>query len=105
FFLVQEGPQAIGLAHMSIRHDYVEGASEDYACAYLEAIYIQKDWRLQGLGRRLVDTCRQWAKDQGCRQLASDTPLDNETSLHFHLKLGFAEAGRLVHFIETLEEV
>lgn len=105
FFLVHEGPQAIGFAHMSIRHDYVEGALEGRACAYLEAIYIQEKWRLGGLGRRLVDACRQWAKDQGCRQLASDTPLDNQASLDFHLKLGFSEAGRLVHFIETLEEV
>ncbi|NLA81399.1 MAG: GNAT family N-acetyltransferase [Clostridiaceae bacterium] len=104
FFLVQEGPEAIGFAHMSIRHDYVEGALEDQACAYLEAIYIQEDWRLQGLGRRLVQVCRQWARDQGCRQLASDTPLDNQSSLDFHLKLGFSEAGRLVHFIEILEE-
>ena len=103
FFLVREGPKVIGLAHMGIRHDYVEGALEDGACAYLEAIYIQEDRRFQGLGRRLVDACRQWAKDQGCQQLASDTPLDNQASLDFHLKLGFSEAGRLVHFIDILE--
>ena len=28
----------------------------------------------------------------------------DQISLNFHLKLGFAEAGRLVHFIDTLKE-
>lgn len=104
FFLALEDSKALGVAHISIRHDYVEGASTDTACAYLEAIYVRPERRLQGLGGALVSGCRQWAVRQGCRQLASDALLDNEDSLHFHLKLGFREVARLIHFIETIED-
>lgn len=104
FFLALEDSQALGVAHVSIRHDYVEGATAGSACAYLEAIYVRPERRLQGLGRALVSGCRQWAVGQGCRQLASDARLDNEDSLYFHLKLGFREVDRLIHFMESIED-
>ena len=40
--------------------------------------------------------CQNWAKDQGCLEFASDCELDNEYRLKFHLKMGFAEANRII---------
>ena len=38
----------------------------------------------------------------GCSEFASDCELSNEASLAFHLKMGFAEANRVICFAKTL---
>ena len=42
------------------------------------------------------------AIEKGCREFASDCELDNEVSLKFHLKVGFAEANRIICFTKQL---
>jgi aminoglycoside 6'-N-acetyltransferase I len=58
--------------------------------------------RGQKLGRELVQTAEQWAREKGCTEMASDTWLDNEVSIAAHLKLGYYEVERLVHFVKRL---
>ena len=43
-----------------------------------------------------------WAVAQGCREMASDAELANETSRKAHLGLGYEETSRLVHFRKPL---
>ena len=43
-----------------------------------------------------------WARGKGCSEMASDTWLDNEASIRAHVKLGYAEVERLVHFVKQL---
>ncbi|MHB8778501.1 MAG: GNAT family N-acetyltransferase, partial [Anaerolineales bacterium] len=43
-----------------------------------------------------------WARERGCTEMASDTWLDNEASIRAHLKLGYLEVERLVHFVKPL---
>jgi len=38
----------------------------------------------------------------GCTEMGSDTWLDNEASISAHLKTGYFEADRLVHFMKKL---
>jgi aminoglycoside 6'-N-acetyltransferase I len=58
--------------------------------------------RGQKLGRELVQVAEGWAREKGCVEMASDTWLENETSIAAHLKLGYEEAERLVHFVKRL---
>ena len=69
---------------------------------YIEAWYVDEHMRGQKLGKELVRTAVQWAREKGCTEMASDTWLDNETSIAAHLKLGYYEADRLVHFVKRL---
>ena len=41
---------------------------------------------------------------RGKTEFASDCELDNSGSLAFHLKMGFAEANRIICFHKTLED-
>ncbi|MBQ9195954.1 MAG: GNAT family N-acetyltransferase [Clostridia bacterium] len=88
-------------AQCSLRHDYVEGTTTS-PVGYLEGIYTAPGIRGQGVARKLLEACMDWARDQGCREFASDCELGNDDSLAFHLAAGFTEANRIVCFTRTL---
>jgi aminoglycoside 6'-N-acetyltransferase I len=81
--------------------DYGEGC-ETSPVGYIEAWYVDEHIRGQKLGRDLIYAAEQWAREKGCTEMASDTWLDNETSIAAHLRLGYQEADRLVHFMKRL---
>jgi aminoglycoside 6'-N-acetyltransferase I len=81
--------------------DYGEGC-ETSPVGYIEAWYVDEHVRGQKLGKELVQAAEQWARAKGCSEMASDTWLENETSIAAHLKLGYQEAERLVHFVKRL---
>ena len=88
-------------AQCQIRHDYVEGCSSS-PVGYLEGIFVREPLRGKGVAKALLERCQAWAREQGCREFASDCELSNEGSLCFHLATGFQEAGRIICFIKQL---
>ena len=92
--------QLIGFIEAGLR-DRAESC-ETSPVGYIEAWYVDPHMRGQKLGSDLVRTAEQWAREKGCTEMASDTWLDNETSIAAHLKLGYYEADRLVHFVKRL---
>ena len=80
---------------------HVEGC-ETSPVGYIEAWYVDPHVRGQKLGREMVHTAEQWAREKGMSEMASDTWLENETSIAAHLKMGYDEAERLVHFVKRL---
>ena len=80
---------------------YGEGC-ETSPVGYIEAWFVDPHVRGQKLGRELVHMAEQWAREKGCTEMASDTWLENEASIAAHLKLGYWEAERLVHFVKRL---
>ncbi len=81
--------------------DHGEGC-ETSPVGYIEAWYVDEHIRGQKLGRELVYAAEGWAREKGVREMASDTWLENEASIQAHLKLGYREAERLVHFVKRL---
>jgi aminoglycoside 6'-N-acetyltransferase I len=81
--------------------DYGEGC-ETSPVGYIEAWYVDEHIRGQNVGRDLVHVAEEWAREKGCTEMASDTWLENEASIAAHLKLGYWEAERLVHFVKKL---
>ena len=80
---------------------YGEGC-ETSPVGYIEAWYVDEHIRGQKLGREMVYAAEQWAREKGCREMASDTWLENEASIAAHFRLGYEEADRLVHFVKRL---
>ena len=103
FFLAWESGVPAGWAHVSLRRDYVEGTDHS-PVGFLEAIYVEPEYRRQGVARALLAVCEEWAAAQGCREFASDCELTNEQSQRFHRGVGFAEVNRIVCFVKPLEE-
>ncbi len=91
-----------GFAEASLRFEYVNGCNSS-PVAYLEGIYISPELRRKGLATRLITHIKNWAKDRGCTEMASDAEINNEESLALHLSLGFIETERVVFFRKLIK--
>ena len=80
---------------------YADGC-ESSPVGYIEGWYVDEDLRGQGIGTALIKAAEDWARSQGMTEMASDTWLENEASIQSHLKLGYEETDRLVHFAKKL---
>ena len=90
-----------GLVEVSIRP--CANGCETNNVGYLEAWYVDPDARGQGIGRALVTAVEEWAREQGCREMASDAVIDNFASHAAHQRLGYVETGRVVEFCKRLD--
>src|SRR5215831_19514514 len=79
---------AAGFVEASKRVDYVNGTTRS-PVAFLEGLYVEPAARRKGVARALVDAAAAWASAEGCRELASDSPLTNEPAHAVHRALGF----------------
>ncbi len=100
--LVAEHPEQglQGFCELSIR-PCAEGCATDNV-GYLEGWYVMPEARRQGIGGALVRAAEDWARSQGCTELASDTQHDNSLSAAAHKAVGFAEAGLIRCFCKKL---
>ncbi|MFV0440384.1 MAG: aminoglycoside 6'-N-acetyltransferase [Lachnospirales bacterium] len=101
FLCADEEDVIIGFAHCSMRYEYVEGTS-DGVKGYLEGIYVEKEYRSQGIGKALVDNCKFWCKENGAKEFASDCEINNVESYKFHMELGFEVANKIICFKQTI---
>lgn len=101
FFLAMENEEAVGFAQCQLRHDYVEGTKSS-PVGYLEGIFVKEECRHKGHALQLLKECENWARSMGCVEFASDCELSNDTSLAFHLSVGFEEANRIICFTKRL---
>lgn len=100
-FLYKISEQYVGFIYLTLRSDFVEGATQN-PVGYVEAIYLKPDFRRKGIGKVLLEKGESWARLKGCTQLASDAEITNENSIRFHKKSGFTEANRVVCFINDI---
>lgn len=92
-----------GFIFLSIRTDYVEGSNSS-SVGYIEGLYVKPRFRKSGAAKKLLFEGENWVKKKGCEQIGSDTWIENQTGIDFHIQSGFKEAGRLVTFIKTLKK-
>jgi aminoglycoside 6'-N-acetyltransferase I len=98
FALVEDKP--VGMIEARIR-DYGEGC-ETSPVGYLEGWFVQEAYRGKGVAGALTQAAENWAREKGCTEMASDTWLDNEASIRAHVKMGYYEVERLVHYVKQL---
>lgn len=99
--LAVSGGAVVGFIEAAVRNDYVNGTSTS-PVAFLEGLYVTPECRRRGIARAMVDAVVSWARDRGCRELASDALLDNPGSHAMHRALGFEETERVVCFRREL---
>ncbi|MGD1854704.1 MAG: GNAT family N-acetyltransferase [Leptolyngbyaceae cyanobacterium] len=83
---------AIGCLWLGQSVDQLTGASQ----AYIYLLYVAPAYRRQGLGRKLMNYARDWAKDQGYHQLSLQVFVDNEAALKLYESLGYTPKATLL---------
>jgi aminoglycoside 6'-N-acetyltransferase I len=91
----------IGFAEVALR-SRADGCDPGRAVGYLEGWYVAEAHRRRGVGAALVSAAEDWARAQGCVEMASDTWIDNEGSQRAHEALGFEEVDRVVTYRKAL---
>jgi aminoglycoside 6'-N-acetyltransferase I len=100
-FLARVDDTPAGFVEVGLR-EYAEGAATS-PVGYIEGWYVLPQFRRRGIGTRLVQAAEDWARSGGCTEMASDTSIDNETSIAAHAGLGYREVERIVCFLKKLE--
>lgn len=67
-----------------------------------EGWYVAPEWRRWQVGAALVAEAEAWARAQGCREMASDTWIDNADSQRAHEALGYEVVDRCVNYRKAL---
>lgn len=94
------GKKLVGFLEASIR-PFVEDCRSDRV-GYLEGWFVETEFRRRGVGRKLVGTAENWAREKGCEEMASDSEIGNDSSYEAHRNLGYEETSRLVHLRKEL---
>jgi aminoglycoside 6'-N-acetyltransferase I len=69
---------------------------------YVEGWLVVEGHRHSGVGKKLMAAAEDWARGQGCVEMASDTQIDNTLSQRVHESLGFHIVERAILFRKAL---
>ena len=90
-----------GFLEVDLR-SHADGCDPSRPVGYIEGWYVAENHRKKGVGRKLLIAAEEWARSQGCVEVASDTWIDNEVSQRVHEALGYEVVDRCVHYRKTL---
>ena len=91
----------LGFLEVGLR-SYADGCDVSHPVGYVEGWYVEENARKQGIGTALLHAAEDWARSQGCTEMASDTTIDNHVSQRVHESLGFQVAERSVLYRKAL---
>jgi aminoglycoside 6'-N-acetyltransferase I len=91
----------VGFLEVSIRLS-AEGCKPG-RIGYVEGWFVEPDWRGKGLGASLIHAAESWAAERGCREMASDSDVDNVGGCQAHRCLGYQEVSLLAHFRKDIK--
>lgn len=100
---VAEAPDEIlvGFLEADLR-SHADGCNPVRPVGYVEGWYVVESHRGRGVGKKLLTAAEDWARGQGCLEMASDTWIDNQLSQRVHEASGYQVVDRCVHYRKTL---
>jgi aminoglycoside 6'-N-acetyltransferase I len=101
--LVAEANDSVlaGFVEVGLR-SHADGCDTAIPVGYVEGWFVSAEHRRKGVGAELIAAAQDWARGQGCVEIASDTWIDNEVSQLAHQALGFEEVDRCVNYRKRL---
>jgi aminoglycoside 6'-N-acetyltransferase I len=101
-FVAEQPPHGIvGFIEVGLR-SHADGCDPTRPVGFIEGWYVASEFRRRKVGTQLVIAAEQWARDQGCMEMSSDTWLDALISQRAHEALGFEIVDRCVHYRKLL---
>jgi len=96
-----ESGAMIGFLEVGLR-SHADGCDTRHAVGFVEGWFVREEHRRRGIGAALLRASEEWARAQGCREMASDALIENSDSESAHTALGFEIVDRCVHFRKLL---
>ena len=91
----------VGFLEAGLR-SHADGCDVSRPVGFVEGWFVQQEYRKLGLGRALMLSAEDWARQQKAIEMASDALITEEGSLRAHSALGFEVVDRCVHFRKSL---
>jgi aminoglycoside 6'-N-acetyltransferase I len=91
----------IGFLEANLRST-ADGCDEKLPVGYLEGWFVAGARRGKGVGTALLRAAEDWARAQGCVEMASDTDISNTVSQRVHQASGFTVSTRGVLYRKPL---
>lgn len=98
---VFEDHATVGFVEVSLR-SHADGCDPAHPVGFIEGWFVAESFRKRGVGTQLIGSAEEWARAQGCVEMASDSLIDNEPSQRAHIALGFEIVDRCVNFRKRL---
>ena len=100
--LAQESEgRIVGFVEVGLR-SHADGCNPSRPVGFIEGWYVAPARRRRKIGAQLIAAAEEWARNQGCTEMASDTWLDNPDSQLAHEALGFEVVDRCIHYRKRL---
>jgi len=90
-----------GFLEVGLR-SHADGCDTRRPVGFVEGWFVREELRGKGVGKELMDAAEEWARAQGCHEMASDAQIDNPGSERAHAALGFEIVDRCIHFRKAL---
>jgi aminoglycoside 6'-N-acetyltransferase I len=100
-FVAEADGVVVGFIEVGLR-SHADGCDTRQPVGFIEGWYVEPTHRGKGVGRALMRAAENWARSQGCDEVASDTWIDHESSQRAHEALGFEVVDRCVNYKKGL---
>jgi aminoglycoside 6'-N-acetyltransferase I len=94
----------LGFIEVGLR-SHADECDPAHPVGYVEGWYVAEGHRRQGIGAELLRAAEDWARREGCKEMASDALIENEISQRAHEELGFTVVGRSVLYRKMLYKI
>jgi aminoglycoside 6'-N-acetyltransferase I len=91
----------VGFLEVGLR-SHADGCDTRLRVGFVEGWFVEESHRMKGVGAQLMSAAEDWARSQGCAEMASDTWFDSGVSQRAHEALGFEVVDRCVHYRKSL---
>lgn len=94
FAVVVEDDQVVGYAVGSIRD--AEAYREDLQVAGLESMYVEPEYRSQGIGTEFMEEFEEWAENSNADRMRVEVTSQNREGIRFYEKNGLKDYARIM---------
>jgi aminoglycoside 6'-N-acetyltransferase I len=91
----------LGFLEVGLR-SHADSCDPAQPVGYVEGWYVTDAHRKLGIGKQLLAAAEDWARRQGCTEMASDMQIGNELSQRVHQSLGYEIVERAILFRKAL---